>query len=596
MMKMRRIQGVFSSLLLISLFWGSPAFAMMDERLFMKTVLLEAERSFDEQVIAPNTVYVVQDDFDLGAKSVTLPEGCFLSFQGGTLSNGTLDAKGARIETPADTVLFGQGFLLKDVSNEEVNLAWFTPEENNDLAPLLQGLALNPNVRTLRLAGRRFRTTYVDLKHSLSVVGEGALINPIEKTENAFQGIFRCQEGEGLCSFSFSGFSVIGRKRLTLNSSIIGDPLFYLNNCAQVSFEKVTIGNITGGYGNPEYGYDFPAGLIACFDVKDLSIRNCEFYGNYRFEWICSMPVSLSRSEVNVVFDDNYIHNSPVGATPVTFICNNLSISHNKVRDCKYNGSLFNGYGYHSVFEGNDIRDCVYSSIFDTCEYGTLLKTKRGDVAYYSDTVECVDNYCDCANAALLVTWAREITVRNNVFSGICLCAAQGCKNLGEKPDPDFLLPTNMEISIVNNECNGDKVDRNFTLAYYLNFVRITNAYGMGGNVSIEGNSFLRSSLNEDFPFIINNVKQVVVRNNKIQGGFQYEPKSDRRGITQVRSSFSIYHPLKDLDMDSFSFEENTVLDVPADKVDPVVHSVQAGRPFEIKKKNIRNNAFGDKQ
>ena len=595
MMEMRRYWGVLFALLLASLFRGSPAFAMMDERLFMKTLLLEAGKAFDEQVVSPNTVYVIQDDFDFGGKKVSLPSGCWLSFQGGILSNGTLEANGARIDAPADSVLFGKAFLLKDVSNEEVTLAWFRPEEKDDLAPVLQGLVQNQNVRTLRLAGRKIRTTYVEVDHSLSVVGEGAVISPVEKTVSSYYGVFRCREGNGRLTFDFSGFSIIGRKDVPVNHDHVGEALFYFNDCAQVSFSGVVLGNITSGYGKPAYGYDFFAGLISCYDVKNLSIRNCEFYTNKGFEWICDMPVKLSRGEINVVFDDNYIHDATSGASPVCFICDQLSVCRNKVRNCKYYGSLFNVYGYHSVFADNDIRDCIYSSIFDTCEYGDLLKTKRGEVARYSDTVECTGNYCDCANAILLLTWSRKITVSNNEFYGICLCNAQGCDSLGEKPDAAYILPVNMEVSIKDNVCIGDKTDKSEKLAIYHSFVRLHSAYTVGGTVTIEGNEFLRSTLVDDFPFSIGNVKSIVLKDNKIQGCFRYESEKGRLGVLRVNSSHSAYYPLKDMDVETITMTGNTIMDAFADEVDLIVPQIYRGRQFSIKKQNVRNNSMINK-
>lgn len=46
-----------------------------------------------------NTIYVIRYDFDLGGKQVDLPENCTLFFEGGTFSNGILNAKGAYINT-----------------------------------------------------------------------------------------------------------------------------------------------------------------------------------------------------------------------------------------------------------------------------------------------------------------------------------------------------------------------------------------------------------------------------------------------------------------------------------------------------------------
>lgn len=43
-----------------------------------------------EAVNKPNTIYVIQYDFDLNGAEITIPEGCVLKFEGGSLRNGTL--------------------------------------------------------------------------------------------------------------------------------------------------------------------------------------------------------------------------------------------------------------------------------------------------------------------------------------------------------------------------------------------------------------------------------------------------------------------------------------------------------------------------
>ena len=37
-----------------------------------------------------NTVYIIQYDFDLNGKTLSIPEGCILWFQGGTINNGNI--------------------------------------------------------------------------------------------------------------------------------------------------------------------------------------------------------------------------------------------------------------------------------------------------------------------------------------------------------------------------------------------------------------------------------------------------------------------------------------------------------------------------
>ncbi len=580
-------------LVLLLILANLSAYAMVDERLLFRSFLLEEGVPFREQVINPNTTYVIKNEFDLEGEHFSLPSGCHLVFSGGRLSNGRLDASGASIVSNVDSVLFGPDFVIHNISNKEVTLAWYNIDENDDIALLLRGLIQNPKVRTLNLAGKKFRTSYVDIDHSLVIEGDGAQISPIMKTEKSYKGVFRCLDGGGQGSFHFRNFSVVGDGEVSFNYNILGERLFWFNACEQVSFNNVVIGNITGGYGASKIGYDFNAGIIACYDVRDLSIQECEFYNNKRFEWICDLPVKLSKKEINVVFDGNYIHDSSEGATPVCFVCNKLSISNNKVRNCYYSGSLFNAHGYDVVLRDNDIKDCSYSSVFDTCEYGNIEKTEAGDPCCYAKRVRCVNNECLCANGTLLVTWAEQIEVSNNAFMGMCLCAAQGSDNLGPTPDPALVLPTCRRVSIRDNVCTCDYVDLNNTLSYYHNFVRSVATYDNGGIVEIVGNRFVRSFFVDDYPFLIQNAKHVVIKNNTILGCFKDSSGNGESALLSISSDSSYYYPLENRDVDLLEITGNTVLDED-DRITLVVQKTTTREPFLINEARVfGNNLWG---
>lgn len=563
------------------------AAAMMDERRVWETIVIDGKSPLSVQMTLSGVCYEVRDTIDMVGDVVDMPANCKLSFDGGALLNGVIHGNGCLIDCYEGDVIFGREFAITDVSNKEVSLGWFDLPAEQDVAGIISGLVKNPAVEVLNLAGRTFRTTYIDLHHSLSINGSGAVIVPLMKTENSYCGLFRCEDGEGRMAFVFSDFSVIGDEGVRYDAKVLGDRLFHFINCERVLFDHVVIGNIAGGYGTSQYGYVFNAGLIACYDVKKLGIEKCEFFNNRCFEWICDIPVKLHRKEIDVFFCDNYIHDAHEGATPVFFLCNRLDLSRNIVRDCRYSGSLFNAHGYYSYFRDNDIRECVYSSIFDTCEYGDTQKTLTGEVAYYSDEVECCNNYCDCANATLLVTWAKRVTIKDNYLSGMCLCNAQGCGSLGQDPDTSFILPTNKSITIVDNVCYGDHVDNEMTLSFFHNFIRISSVYYLGGRVLIEGNTFRRSSFIDDYPFSISNMKEIVMKKNMIQGCYLYDLQTNKYGLLNVQNTYSVFYPLDDIDVAAIDISNNTIAD---SNIEFVVQTIDGEKLYTINKQETANN------
>lgn len=57
----------------------------------MGYIILRKNKSFAEQITNNNTIYEIRYKFDLGGAEVVIPKGCVLDFQGGSLSNGTIN-------------------------------------------------------------------------------------------------------------------------------------------------------------------------------------------------------------------------------------------------------------------------------------------------------------------------------------------------------------------------------------------------------------------------------------------------------------------------------------------------------------------------
>ena len=77
--------------------------------------VLDKRKRFDEQVEGvnnANTIFEIKDSFDLGGGSVTIPTGCTLRFNGGSIGNGTIIGTNTLIEAP-DTLIFKQGIVKR---------------------------------------------------------------------------------------------------------------------------------------------------------------------------------------------------------------------------------------------------------------------------------------------------------------------------------------------------------------------------------------------------------------------------------------------------------------------------------------------------
>ena len=92
-----------------------------------KTKVLKGNHSFDSQITEPNMKYVIKHDFDLGGESVTIPEGCLLEFDGGSLKNGKLIGDTTTIKA-TDSVIF-DNIDLTDFGSRRYNVKWFAENQ-----------------------------------------------------------------------------------------------------------------------------------------------------------------------------------------------------------------------------------------------------------------------------------------------------------------------------------------------------------------------------------------------------------------------------------------------------------------------------------
>ena len=76
-----------------------------------------------------NTIYHIQYDYDLNGQTITLPAGCVLEFDGGSLTNGTIVGNGTLIV--ASSSVFKNVNLNGSYTNEYFDLAWFITSDTD---------------------------------------------------------------------------------------------------------------------------------------------------------------------------------------------------------------------------------------------------------------------------------------------------------------------------------------------------------------------------------------------------------------------------------------------------------------------------------
>lgn len=113
-------------------FKDRPALSGMGYVILRKNFVEGKNTLTQEMVNQENTIYEIRYDFDLNDEEITIPEGCVLDFQGGSFSNGTINANGCELKGTPKLNVSKIGMLKYGY----YDLSWFVGIE--DYSTLLQ--------------------------------------------------------------------------------------------------------------------------------------------------------------------------------------------------------------------------------------------------------------------------------------------------------------------------------------------------------------------------------------------------------------------------------------------------------------------------
>lgn len=159
-----------------------------------------------------NTIYEIRYDFDLNEKEITIPEGCVLKFNGGSLNNGNINLNNTYIITKVNNI-FKDIIFSGYISNNKVNIDWFN---NVNYTSIFNLIANSNNVESLYLSNK---TYYVDdeiyFNHCLNFIGKNTIIkidgnckiNYLDKTKTVYS-IFNFKNADNDLSFNNITFLV----------------------------------------------------------------------------------------------------------------------------------------------------------------------------------------------------------------------------------------------------------------------------------------------------------------------------------------------------------------------------------------------------
>lgn len=170
----------------------------------MGYVILRKNKTFAEQVTQANTIYEIRYDFDLNGTEVNIKDNCVLKFNGGSISNGTINGDLYTIEAPRFKIFEDIKFTGNSKLNNYYLIDWWVKEpqyqfvkENNaiDNYQDIQS-ALDSGAENFIFSSDR----YYYIKQTLLINGEINLFSDVEHKH--FDGNDRAHRKEPPCIYS----------------------------------------------------------------------------------------------------------------------------------------------------------------------------------------------------------------------------------------------------------------------------------------------------------------------------------------------------------------------------------------------------------
>jgi hypothetical protein len=315
-----------------------------------------------EMINQANTIYEIRYNFDLNKQTITIPDNCVLKFNGGMLTNGTINCNNCSIDADKNAHIFDLSIALNDV--HYLSAKWFGAKGdlvNDDTEPLRK--AMEQARCTVFIPVGRYKVTgTIDsfkneetFDNNIAWIGEGLAEGRVwTEQQNTYGTSFHCiGDNDGDPFFYLPRFAenltFMGELRTGYN---FGNGIYAkYENSIGVSLGKPAVWASHGRYRN----------ISSCFFGIGLRCENsfgCEFYSIFLSRNFKGLDFSIGTIEGKdsgyitiIAFYEVKITDNVIAGVYADFYTDNKGI----VRAGRLMKGTFNG-GY---IESNNIREDI---------------------------------------------------------------------------------------------------------------------------------------------------------------------------------------------------------------------------------------------
>lgn len=446
----------------------------------MGYLVLDKDATFASQVTTANTIYEIRYDYDLNGQTVTPPAGCVLYFNGGSLTNGTINGdvnvQGEYLSTLNAKVFVG-GINFNLYQNDaSINTSFIGMIPNDSTAAAYNmGLLLkiinsgkNVNVDDVYYIAY---TNKISLSRELVICGQTSNAGFIFDTTFANNSLFGLNSGSSL-------------KLCTLSLMI---PSGYMTLVANTQIDYV---------------------------INAVDIQNCKIEGQFRI-YITGADVDYSQTQFGI---KNFIFINNTVRVPISFIIltdtviiDRFVMSDNNVTDMSYtfchlgttNENTYSDQNLHTYSVPMYVeRNKVLGAICETNDYNTFFLAEANTVFYRDNQLENILNV------------GNGVSYDAYVSSTNYYCEGNFFKNIATIPKTGTVKATPDEIGKSKGAGNIRYFNNNIWIQDYDEIKDILSA-------SYSEYSSMESSVYESLSYIaifryVHAQKKVTFTNNKV--------------------------------------------------------------------------------
>ena len=440
-------------------------------RVYLRKNIVNGKNVLTQEMInKPNTIYIIQYDYDLDNEEINIPENCTLQFEGGSLNNGTLNGNNTFINNAHQSL----DVILRGIFTNNIIYTSYTKKKHDDSKRLNNLISLFNTNNNLKII---FDENY-NISKKLVLINNTNIEGYNIKGEKSFKSKI-------IINSDFADNEVIVVNGAILSISISG--LMILGN-NKIKYGLSTLNTYVLGKISNIYIENFVIAGIAIRGAEQLIISNCRIYNcgcgifltNYNFNendiYEYSNLVGVGNNNATTL-DNNYIINCDSGiyikGAYDTKMINNVT------GGCKIfgvGGLLAYGLSiitHYTERDGTWARGATVDDLIDVNKYNGL-----DGLSYHNNLIRANMVFDRCLNLLIQQVTASYFKYKDKDHVGvntiIIMCASK------------------YKINIVHTFNNGDFVQDSYDIPIVTlchKSIYINNYYGIN-DLNINNNNF----------------------------------------------------------------------------------------------------------